>query len=260
MWKCQLYFRIMGLKIKELEDYAWFPAILRKYQMEMIGQTVSYFGFYHTIANRIKADLTTYGVKSITDLCSGSGQPGIYVHRKLQMPEVETLLTDKYPQQIKSHIGVVYSPNSLDINDLNPDAATFYTMYNAFHHLNDNEQKTLIQKVLTTKSQLMIVEIVQPGLLNIFMVTLASTLGVWFLCPMIRPLEWKRLIFTYILPLNVLTVLIDGYISVFKSKSIKDYTLTLETLFPAQTGITISEHRAFPAKIITIKINGNHGE
>jgi hypothetical protein len=88
---------------------------------------------------------------------------------------------------------------------------------------------------------------------------LASTLGVWFLCPMIRPFEWKRLIFTYILPLNVLTVLIDGYISVFKSKSSKDYTLTLETLFPAQTGITICEHSAFPAKIITIKINGNHG-
>lgn len=249
----------MGLNIKELEDYAWFPAILRKYQMELIGMTVSYFGFYHTIANQINADLNTSDLKSITDLCSGSGLPGIYVHRKLQMPEVQTLLTDKYPQQIITEDGVTYSTNSFDINDLNPDSGTYYTMYNAFHHLPENEQKSLIQKVLSTKSQLMIVEIVQPGLLNIIKVTMASTLGVWFLCPKIRPFEWKRLFYTYILPVNILTVLIDGYISVLKSKSIKDYSLQLEAIFPTQTGITISEHSAFPAKIITIKINGNHG-
>ena len=248
----------MAIRIKELEDYSWFPAILRQYQMELIGMIVTVFGLYRNVANIIKTDLKMSNQTYIIDLCSGSGLPAIYIHQKLEINDLKTLLTDKYPQNVVLENGISYKQDSFDINDLNPGADNYYTMYNAFHHLSDDEQKRLIEKIIDSKSRLMIVEIVQPTLIDIGLVTFASTLGVLLICPLIKPHDWKRILFTYILPVNIITVLIDGYISVFKSISKNDYIKKMHKYFPNNTEIFVSQHTSFPTRIITIKINGTH--
>lgn len=248
----------MPIKLKELEDHAWFPTILRKYQMELIGTIVSVFSFYRNVAKKVSDDLKTSNLTNIVDLCSGSGLPAIYMHQKLEINGLKTLLTDKFPQNIGLKNGVLYKEDSFDINDLKPMTDNYYTMYNSFHHLDDDEQKRLIEKIFDSKSQLMIVEIVQPSLIDVGLVTIASTLGVMLVCPLIRPYDWKRFVFTYILPVNIITVLIDGYISVVKSRSKNYYINKMNQYFPNQTGILVSQQTAFPARIITIKINGNY--
>lgn len=246
------------MKLKELEDFDWFPPILRKYQMELIGILVSQFGFYHQVVKMIKRDLMKSNLANIIDLCSGSGLPAIYVHQKLTVSNLQTTLTDKFPQGISDFEGVEYLTTSVDVNHLVPEANTYYTMFNAFHHLESNERKQLIQKVLDKNSHLMIVEIVQPTILNFILVTLASTVGVWLLCPFIKPFDWKRLFFTYIIPINVLTVLIDGYISILKSKTVQQYRSEFATMFNDMSRIEISSHLSFPAYLVTIKISPSH--
>lgn len=246
------------MKLKELEDFDWFPLILRKFQMELIGILVSQFGFYHHVVKMIKRDLMKSNIADITDLCSGSGLPAIYVHQKLALSNLKTTLIDKFPQQISGIEGVEYLTSSVDVNNLEPEANTYYTMFNAFHHLESNERKQLIQKVLDKNSHLMIVEIVQPSFINVILVTLASTFGVWLLCPFIKPFDWKRLFFTYIIPINVLTVLIDGYISILKSKTVQQYRSEFTTLFNDMSRIEISSHLSFPAYLVTIKISPSH--
>ncbi len=246
------------MKLKELEDFDWFPLILRKFQMELIGVLVSQFGFYHHVVKMIKRDLMKSNMADITDLCSGSGLPAIYVHQKLALSNLKTTLTDKFPQGISGIEGVEYLTSSVDVNNLELEENTYYTMFNAFHHLESNERKQLIQKVLDKNSHLMIVEIVQPTILNFILVTLASTLGVWLLCPFIKPFEWKRLFFTYIIPINVLTVLIDGYISILKSKTVQQYRSEFATMFNDMSRIQISSHLSFPAYLVTIKISPSH--
>jgi len=246
------------MKLKELEDFDWFPPMLRKYQMELIGILVSKFGFYHQVVKMIKRDLLKFNKAHITDLCSGSGLPAIYVHQKLTVSNLHTTLTDKFPQQISGIEGVEYLTTSVDVNDLEPEVYTYYTMFNAFHHLESNERRQLIQKVLDNNSHLIIVEIVQPTFINVILVTLASTLGVWLLCPFIKPFDWKRLFFTYIIPLNVLTVLIDGYISILKSKTKNQYRSEFTTMFNDMSRIEISSHLSFPAYLVTIKVSPSH--
>lgn len=246
------------MKLKELEDFDWFPIILRKYQMELIGILVSQFEFYHRVAKKIQQDLTQSNITQITDLCSGSGLPAVYVHQKLALSDLKTTLTDKFPQKISDVEGVEYLTSSIDVNNLEPDSNIYYTMFNAFHHLECNERNQLIQKVLDKNSHLMIVEIVQPTMLNVILVTLASTLGVLLLCPFIKPFEWKRLFFTYIIPINVLTVLIDGYISILKSKTKNQYQSAFAIMFNDSSRIEISSQLSFPAYLVTIKVSPSH--
>ena len=241
------------MKIKELEDFDWFPPILRKYQMELIGIMVSQFGLYQGVAKMIKNDLIKQKISKITDLCSGSGFPAIYVHEKINITALKSTLSDKYPQQIIATPGIYYAQSEMDVNDIELHKDTYYTMYNAYHHLEEGEQKQLIQKFLDKNGKLIIVEIVQPTLLNVVLVTLASTLGVWLLCPLIRPFEWRRILFTYIIPINVLTVLIDGYISILKSKTKRQYKDHFDRLFPGSPQIVVQSHLSFPAYLVTIK-------
>lgn len=243
------------MKLKELEDFYWFPPILRKYQMELIGIMVSQFGLYQGVAKMIANDLRAHNLSNITDLCSGSGFPALYIHKKLDIHSLNTTLTDKFPQQISPTEGVLYLTDQIDVNNMELENDTYYTMFNAFHHFESDEQQHLIQKICDKNSHLLIVEIVQPTIVNVILVTLASTLGVWLLCPFIRPFEWKRLIFTYIIPINVLTVLIDGYISILKSKSKQQYKGHFERHFPESSQIAVQSHLNFPAFLVTIKVS-----
>lgn len=246
------------MRLKELEDYNWFPHVLRKYQMEFIGILVSRCRLYDKVAEMIKWDLAKNDFINIVDLCSGSGTPAVFVHKKIHKTGLTTTLTDKYPQQIEMEIDICYQQETVDISNVKISSQKYYTMYNAFHHFESEDQKLLLQKVIKNQGNLLIVEIVQPTFLHYLQVTIASTLGVLFLCPLIRPFEWKRLFFTYILPINVLTVLIDGYISIIKSKSKRTYTEWINTHFENKHAISVEEHFRFPTYIITIKVNGSH--
>lgn len=246
------------MKIKELEDYPWFPAVLRKYQMEFIGIMVSRFHLYRKVTRIIQSDMEGSGLNQIEDLCSGSGLPAIYVHNHLSMDGLTTTLTDKFPQKIKDQIGIYYKNETVDMNSLQAFPEKYYTLYNAFHHFTPEEQKTLVEKIIKNKSNLLIAEIVQPSFLSFLHVTLASTLGVILMCPLIQPFEWKRIFFTYIIPINLITVLTDGFISILKSKTKKQYEDWKSNLNFDQRYITINEHFQFPTYIITLKISGKY--
>ena len=246
------------MKLKELEDYHWFPAVLRKYQMEFIGILVSRFHLYSKVTGIIQSDMEGQGLIQIEDLCSGSGLPAIYIHHHLTIPGLTTTLTDKFPQKITTPKGIFYKNEAVDMNTLLAFSEKYYTLYNAFHHFNSEEQKTIVRKIIENKSNLLIVEIVQPSILSFLHVTLASTLGVIFMCPFIKPFDWKRIFFTYIIPINLITVLTDGFISILKSKTKKQYEDWKSNLNFDQRYITINENFQFPTYIITLKISGKY--
>lgn len=246
------------MKLKELEDFDWFPTILRKYQMEFIGMIASKFGFYKKVAQMIKSDIREQKINKILDLCSGSGLPAMYIHKAMKEPNLMTTLSDKYPQQIQITEGVSYVVKPFDVFEIQMESDVYYTMYNAFHHFEKKDQQSIIQNALNNGANLKIVEIVQPTFLNLLSVTLASTLGVLLMCPLIRPFEWRRILLTYIIPINVLTVMIDGYITILKSRSAHQYKVFLESEFPNDNRINVSSHWRFPAQLVTIKISPTH--
>ena len=243
------------MSLKELEDFNWFPPLLRKYQMQCIGILVSKLELYRKIPEIIKADLMQKQLLQVVDLCSGSGYPSLYVHNKLDMPDVQSTLTDKFPLAMRAESNVYYDTEILDVLDFQPDKQKYFTMYNAFHHFEKEQQLAIVSKIIQTNSNLLIVEIVQPTFINFILVTLASIPGVMILTPFIKPFEWKRFLLTYVLPINIFTVLVDGYISILKSKSVNQYKKMFSTHFYNGSLIEVKQHFSFPAFITTIKIS-----
>lgn len=213
--------------MKELEDYAWFPTVFRNFQTEYIGYLVVQFKVYEIFIEYLQSLKITE--QKMTDLCSGTGAPAIAVFKKSPFFSLLTL-TDKIPVALALSDGAITYPNrSTDVLEMEFNSETCYTMFNAFHHFSAAEQKVLIQKMQHSGCRAFIVEILEPTILCLLKVFFATTIGYLLISPFIAPFSLKRLVFTYVIPINLFTITYDGIISVFKSRSAEEY----QTLFKA---------------------------
>ena len=236
---------------KELEDFEGFPKILRKFQVEAIGYFVLLFGLYKKIVPVVDTLTKKNNATSIIDLCSGSGLPSIYIASKLPN-KLPILLTDKYPQHIPPHTTVTYTSTSVDCTTLQLQPNIVYTMYNAFHHFTKVQQVALLQHFAKHNATLLIVEIVTPTIWSVLQVILASTVVQLVVTPFIKPFNWLRLLFTYIIPINIITVLYDGVVSVLKAKSKAQYQHIVAPLHSNNYSITVRSVFQFPTQLVTI--------
>ncbi len=207
--------------MKELEDYYWFPSVLRNFQTEFIGFVVTTFNIYGVFIHYLKTlDLS---LQSMTDLCSGSGQPAISIFRKSNCFS-SLSLSDKYPNNKKlNESEISYEILSKDVLEMEFENGTCYTMFNAFHHFKDEEKLKIVQKIQISGSNAFIVEILEPTVFCLLKILFTTTIGSLLLTPFIHPFSLKRMFFTYILPINIFSITFDGIVSVLKSRSVKQY-------------------------------------
>jgi hypothetical protein len=232
--------------MKELEDYKWFPNTLRNYQTEYIGFVVKQFNIYKPFVKTLPKQMD----KTMFDLCSGSGEPAASIFVESNAFKHLTL-TDKYPfAYYQNGANINYIQESLDVLKIEFKAGNTYTMFNAFHHFSEDEQRVICSKIIEAKADAFFVEILFPNPLQLAKILTATTLGVLFLTPFTKPFSWKKLFFTYIIPINILTISIDGIISVFKSKTVKQYQRTLNN-----NRVNVYEIKSFLAPLLVIQIN-----
>ena len=207
--------------MKELEDYSWFPAILRNFQTEFIGFVVTTFNVYNVFIQHLKT--LPLSVQSMTDLCSGSGEPAITIFRKSNCFS-SLLLSDKYPSLLKVNDDKIsYEIQRTDVLEMDFKHGTCYTMFNAIHHFQDEEKLKIVQKIQISGSDAFIVEVLEPTIFCLLKIVFTTTIGCLLLTPFIHPFSFMRLFFTYILPVNILTITFDGIVSVLKSRTVKHY-------------------------------------
>jgi hypothetical protein len=73
-----------------------------------------------------------------------------------------------------------------------------------------------------------IAEVLEPSLFCFIQVTLAAIILQPLTAWAIRPFSILRIITTYLIPIQLITVAWDGWLSVLKSKSFKQYKLLVE--------------------------------
>ena len=207
--------------MKELEDYNWFPAIFRNFQTDFIGFVVSKFKSYGLFIDHLQA--LQPPLRTMTDLCSGSGEPAISIFRKSKSFTYLTL-SDKFPRFLESNEDKICNEiKKIDVLEMSFQDNTCYTMFNAFHHFNDYEKLKIVQSIKKSGSHGFIVEILQPSVFCFLKIVVATTLGTFLITPFIVPFSFKRLFFTYIIPVNIFTIAYDGIVSVIKSRSFNEY-------------------------------------
>ena len=239
--------------IKELEDHGWFPNLFRRYQAEYIGSIVNWLKLYRPLVAELQHLIDTNNAIVIQDLCSGSGIPAIDMHRQLKGKH-PMILSDKFP--VRTFTGgseISYVQEEVDVLLLEPQPSVCYTMYNGFHHFTVAEQQLLIKKMVMVRNPFLIAEILTPGIFTMFKIIFAATLLQLFTAPFVKPFSFLRLFFTYIIPVNLFTVLYDGIISVVRSKTVNQYEHLMGNLSTTDLKISVDNYSNWKGSIVCIK-------
>ena len=185
------------------------------------------------------------------DLCSGSGEPAITVFERCGC-FTRLTLTDKYPRRsLSADPRISYEIRSVDASTVPFCRDTCYSLFNAFHHFSEKEQCELVRRLRAGSGGAYIVEILEPSLACYFKVLLATTIGAAVLAPFVKPFSVARLFFTWVLPVNVLTITWDGLVSVARSRSLRQYRELLKDEGD-RVRVMRLPHRWFPLVLIHI--------
>lgn len=200
--------------------------------MEFIGWLVDRFGIYAPVVPLIKEALERTGGTKVTDLGSGSGGPINFLASQRVLSNVHFLLTDRFPSHTDTASKqVVWHPSPVDALTSNAPGDGLLTLFNAFHHFTPEQQQKLVQA--HAARGLLVFEILQPNLITFLKILLTTTIGQLLLAPFVRPFRWVRLLFTYILPINLITIPWDGLVSVLRSDRATELVQRLRSAVPA---------------------------
>lgn len=235
--------------LKELEDYPWFPSYLRKMQLEYVGWISVQLQLYQPILGL----LPHFSSNNWIDLASGSGWPAYYLQAN-SLPKIKYTITDLYPQSLSNEVKrfVTLTKEPLDLLYFTPDTGKQYSMFNAFHHFTTTQQKELLQKMKTAKASFIIGEVLEPSWLCFLQVLTAAIIVQPLTALAIKPLSLLRIITTYIIPLQLITVAWDGLISVFKSKTESQYKSLVKDIASSCYSIEVKRIQQLRGNLIII--------
>lgn len=239
--------KMKRIALFEFEDLSWFPSWLRTCMTNLIIVLHKMLGIDEVLGYLTARVLEEKKLTKIVDLGSGSGGPMPMILEKLHNTEgfedVELLMTDLYPNKEivkKFNQGrdkkISYSETPIDATNLASAPEGLKTMVNSFHHMppknarkilesaKENQQALLVYEMAENKIPLLIWGLLLPISLIILMV---MTL---FMTPFVKPLTWRQMVFTYLIPIIPICYAWDGQASLVRMYAFKDIEELLEGL------------------------------
>lgn len=209
----------------EFTDQAWYPQLFRVMQTDYLQFVTTRGAGHQNLVPLLKRVITRAGSLEIVDLCSGGSGPWVKLSRYLAdsgLP-VHVTLTDKYPnpEAVKkwSDIGVegiVYLDEPVNADDVPDGLHGIQTIFEGFHHFKPEQAQQILMHAYEKGAAIGIFEASLPrayGSLIFALSPLMTLLGYFFATPFIRPRNWQRFLWTYLLPIVPLATCWDGLVS-----------------------------------------------
>lgn len=209
------------LQLFELEDQPWFPTVVRDLATDYLRFVERRFRLHLHALPLLRRAIEESGATRIVDLCSGSSGPVPELLRELRADgeEVEFVLTDLYPNREAFEAverdgdgGITFMAEPVDARSLPPGLAGLRTFFNAFHHFAPDHAEAILKSAVEFGQPIAIFEIPERSV-GAIVPLLFTPLFVWLATPFIRPMSWRRLLLTYLLPAVPLTCVWDGVVS-----------------------------------------------
>lgn len=219
----------------EFEDYSWFPGWLRRCITRLILVMHDLLGTHEKVAELAANVLRESDTSHILDLCSGSGGPMPEVLAILQekhgLPNVRLTLTDLYPDletakvlNAKGGNRINYRTDSVDATQIDGLLSGVRTMIGSFHHFDPQEARAILAAAQESGEAICIFEI-SDNSTPIWFWWIAfpiNTLMCFFITPMVRPMTWQQLLFTYLIPIIPVCFGWDGAVSNARTYTLDD--------------------------------------
>ena len=227
----------------EFEDFAWFPNGLRMSLTRLIVVMHRLLGSSADLTNLLQRALAHSPTPTIVDLCSGSGGPMLEVYHTLKArPGADSLrltLTDLYPNlELAAAIngqagaGVRYETRSVDATRVGPELRGVRTMLCSLHHMRPDVTRRILRDAQQQRQPICVYEISDNSFpISLWwLALLPNFLVALFITPLARPLTFKQLFFTYVLPVIPLCFAWDGAVSNARTYTLEDLAVLLDGL------------------------------
>jgi hypothetical protein len=215
----------------EFHELAWFPAVWRDLLTEFLSFYAAAFKPYACVAPLLSEALERVGTARIVDLCSGAGRPLLSLLPALQrsgLCNLEVNLTDKYPH-LGSHeydggsgANVTYLETPIDAANVPASLKGFRTLFTSFHHFRPDSARAILTNAVDNGEGIGVFEYTERNWLIWGLPTLLIPLFVWLCTPFIRPFRWRRLVWTYFVPVVPVVALWDGFVSNLRTYSVAE--------------------------------------
>ena len=242
----------------EFEDFEWLPATIRDLGTDWVRFFSERFIDYRPVVSRLSRLLEESRQRRIFDLCSGSDGGWLAIQRELDalgMNEVEITLSDKYPNiRGSDYVSRASSgridgdPQPVDVLESDWQGAGVRTMLLSLHHFRPADAQAILQKAVASRSSVAIFDVTGldfihklPRLLlpvvlpPIFLLNVFAPIAVILFTPHVRPFSWKRLVFTYVIPIVPLYVWWDATVSMLRAYTVSEIQTMLDRLEDASS-------------------------
>jgi len=213
----------------EFEDLDWFPDFLRNYGTDFLQFLSNLTNMFHPIIPILQKVLEKSGTTQIIDLGSGGGGPIPKLNKALkkQNPGLKILLTDYFPNIAalelakKNADNIYYFKTPVDARNVPGNLKGLRTLFLSFHHFEPEDAKKILQNAVNSKNAIAIFEGQERSFASLLAMFL-SPISVLLTTLFIKPFKFRRLLFTYVIPLVPLLVLWDGIVSSLRTYSIEE--------------------------------------
>jgi hypothetical protein len=223
----------------EICDQDWCPSSIRDGVTDLLRFFENTGKYFDCIVDRLKEVTNNLKTQTIIDLASGSGGPWLRLYHQLnstQDNDFKLTLTDRFPNEIaikrvKDEFSgkVQYHPEIVNALEVPTHLRGFRTMFSSFHHFRPAEARAILQDAVSKNQGIGIFEFTERRLATLIIMAL-GTLCALLITPFMRPLNWRRLFWTYVIPAIPLVLLYDGYISCLRTYSPKEMAVLVSTM------------------------------
>jgi hypothetical protein len=211
---------VKRLHLFELEDQPWFPATIRDLATDYLQFIQTHFRIDRAMTPLVARLLESTGTRRIIDLCSGGSGPLLLLVGDLADRGIDAraTLTDLFPNvpafseiAAASNGRIDFEREPVDARNVPARLGGVRTIFNGFHHLPPADARAVLHAAAAARQPIAIFELSERSARTL--PVLLTPLMVWISTPFMRPFTWRRLFWTYVLPMVPFTCLWDGIVS-----------------------------------------------
>ncbi|MEM9293577.1 MAG: hypothetical protein AAGD01_17995 [Acidobacteriota bacterium] len=226
------------LHLFEWEDQPWFPKTLRDLMTDYLRHVVGVFKMHEPVVPLLSEVLTKTKAQAIVDLASGGGGPWPLLAPALREshPDLKVLLTDLYPNLEALESVRASLPDAFEVRQKSVDALQvpqelegLRTQFLSLHHFEPAQVRGIFENAIRARQPIAVFEFQQRTVAHLVQFAL-SPIFVLLLSWFIRPFSWKRLLWTYLIPVIPLLILWDGVVSVLRTYTPEEVREILDSI------------------------------
>jgi hypothetical protein len=219
----------------EFEDFPWFPGWLRDCMTRYIAAFHGVLGTKTQIAGLVARALARSPEPQVLDLCSGGSGPMLDVARLLESEHgvrgVSLTLSDLYPNRAQAaHVNALGNPRiryelePIDAANVPERERGVRTMICSLHHMRPEQARRILRDAQRSGQPFVAYELSDngPPIALFWLAIPFAFVMTLFVTPLVRPMTWQQLVFTYLVPVIPLFVAWDGAVSNARTYTVSD--------------------------------------